>query len=541
MKYIAIACAALFLLAGCSRSAIGGDGRHNGTEPGVLRVAVVTEPKSLNPLLATDTTDGFIDRLMFEPLVSANPKGDPVPMLADVVPTLTNGGISKDGLTITYRLRKDATWTDGTPVTSQDVKFSWQAIVNPNDNVISRHGYDMVRSIDTPNDRTAVVHLKERFAPFVNTFFAESDQPYSIVPAHVLSKYPNINQLPFNNEPSVNDGPFKFASWTHGDRVVMDANSNFFKGKPGLNRVIVQFVPDENTAINLLRTHAIDYIFQASINTYPALKNVPNVQLVFVDMNAFEALEFNVQHPAISDPLVRKAIAYALDKSSLVARLTYNQDKVATGDLPDWMWAFDPSVKSYPHDVATARHLLAQAGWHPGPDGIARRDDKPLSLLLSTDNANATHREESLLVQEALKRIGIDVEIKYYPQDLLYATQAMGGILQSGKFDLTLAPWYAGIDPDDSSQFICAMLPPNGYNTARYCNPDMEAAQRDALTHYDVATRKKAYSQIEHLLLRDNPYIFFWWQRQMEAISVDFKGFSPNPTVESWNAWQWSI
>jgi peptide/nickel transport system substrate-binding protein len=541
MKYIAIACAALFLLAGCSRSTIGGSGRHNGTQAGVLRVAVVSEPKSLNPLLSTNTTDGFIDRLMFEPLLSADPKGSPVPMLASEVPALQNGGISKDGLTITYHLRKDAKWTDGTPVTSQDVKWSWQAIVNPNDNVISRHGYDVVRSIDTPDEHTAVVHLKERFAPFVNTFFAESDQPYGLAPAHVLAKYPNINQLPFNSEPTVNDGPFTFASWTHGDRIVLDANANFFKGKPGLNRVIVQFVPDENTAINLLRTHAIDYIFQASINTYPALKNLPNVQLVFVDMNAFEGLEFNTQHPGISDPLVRRAIAYALDKSSLVARLTYNQQKIATGDLPDWMWAFDPTVKSYPYDIATARKLLAEAGWQPGTDGIARRGDKPLSLLLSTDNANATHREESLLVQEALKRIGIDVEIKYYPQDLLYATQAMGGILQTGKFDLTLAPWYAGIDPDDSSQFICAMVPPNGYNTARYCNPDMESAQRDALSHYDIPTRKKAYSQIEHLLLRDNPYVFFWWQRQMEAVSIDFKGFAPNPTVESWNAWEWSI
>ncbi len=541
MKYIAIACAALFLLAGCSRSTIGAVGRHNGTQPGVLRVAVVSEPKSLNPLLVTTTTDDFIARLMFEPLVSAGPKGDPIPMLAAEVPTLVNGGISKDGLTITYRLLKDAKWTDGTPVTSQDVKWSWQAIVNPNDNVISRHGYDMVRSIDTPDKYTAIVHLKQRFAPFVNTFFAESDQPYSLAPAHVLAKYPNINQLPFNNEPTVNDGPFKFASWAHGDRIVLDANPNFFKGKPGLDRVIVQFVPDENTAINLLRTHAIDYIFQASINTYPALKNLPNVRLVFVDMNAYEALEFNVQHSGISDPLVRRAIAHALDKPSLVARLTYNQQKIATADLPDWMWAFDPTVKSSPYDIAAARKLVAQAGWRPGPDGIARRDDKPLSLLLSTDNENATHREESLLVQEALKRIGIEVEIKYYPQDLLYATQAMGGILQTGKFDLTLAPWYAGIDPDDSSQFICAMVPPNGYNTARYCNPDMESAQRAALTHYDTPTRKKAYSQIEHLLLRDNPYIFFWWQRQLEAIGIDFKGFQPNPTVESWNAWQWSI
>lgn len=541
MKYIAIACTAVFLLAGCSRSTVGGGGRHGGTQAGVLRVAIVSEPKSLNPLLSTTTVDNFIDRLMFEPLLSADPKGNPVPMLAAEVPALGNGGIDKSGLTITYHLRKDAKWSDGTPVTSQDVKFSWQAIVNPNDNVISRHGYDIVRSIDTPDDSTAVVHLKERFAPFVNTFFAESDQPYSLAPAHVLSKYPNINQVPFNSEPTVNDGPFKFASWTHGDRVVMEANPNFFKGKPRLDKVVIEFVPDENTAVNLLRTHAVDYIFQASITTYPALKSVRDTRLVFVNMNAFEALELNLQHPDLSDPLVRRAIAYALDKASLVARLTYKQEKIATGDLPDWMWAFDPTVKSYPHDVGTAKQLLAQAGWTPGPDGAVRRNGKALSLLLSTDNSSATHREESLLVQEALRRIGIDVEIKYYPQDLLYATQGMGGILQSGKFDLTLAPWYAGIDPDDSSQFICAMFPPNGYNTSRYCNPDMEAAQRDALAHYDMPARKAAYSKVEHLLLRDNPYIFFWWQRQMEAISVDFKGFDPNPTVESWNAWQWSI
>ncbi|HVA34484.1 MAG TPA: ABC transporter substrate-binding protein, partial [Candidatus Baltobacteraceae bacterium] len=292
---------------------------------------------------------------------------------------------------------------------------------------------------------------------------------------------------------------------------------------------------------NLLRTHAIDYMFQASINTYPALSQLPDARIVWVDVNGYEGLEFNVQRPGVSDPLVRRAIAYAFDKASLVSRLTHGQAKVATGDLPDWMWAYDPTVKSYPYNVATAKALLAQAGWPVGPDGIARRNGQPLTLLLSTENANATHREESLLVQAALRRIGIEVEIKYYPQNILYETAALGGILQGGKFDMSLAPWYAGIDPDDSSQFLCAAMPPNGYNTSRYCNPDMEAAQQTALTHYDIATRKAAYSRIEHLLARDNPYIFFWWQRQQEAVSVDFKNFTPNPVVESWNAWQWSI
>lgn len=529
MKY-AVVCAMLVAAgAGCARSGSTEptSGRHPWTQAGVLRVATIQESKSLNPLLASTTDDGFIDRLMFEPLLSADPAGNPVPMLAARVPTLANGGISRDGLTVVYHLRGDAFWSDGVPVTSHDVKWSWQAIVNPNDNVISRHGYDVVRAIGTPDDRTVVVHLKRRFAPFVNTFFAESDQPYDVVPAHVLAKYPNINQVPFDGAPTVSDGPFTFVSWTRGDRILLAANPRFFKGRPGLDRVVVQIVPDENTAVNLLRTHAIDYMFQASIATYPALKDAPGTRLVWVNMNAYDALEINVSH--VTNRVVRLAIAHALDKESLVVRLTHGQEKVATEDIPDWMWAFDPSVKSYPYDVATAKALLARAG------------GAPPHLLLATENANATHREESLLVQEALRRTGIDVEIKYYPQAVLYATAAMGGILQGGKFDLTLAPWYGGIDPDDSSQFLCAMFPPNGYNTSRYCSPDMEVAQHRALESYDQVVRAAAYARVQHLLARDNPYVFFWWQRQLEAVSVDFKGFSPNPVTESWNAWQWRI
>jgi peptide/nickel transport system substrate-binding protein len=543
MRAVAVGCALALLGMGCSRTGPAGApaGRHAWTRAGVLRVAVVQEPKSLNPLLATTTDDGFVDRLMFEPLLTADARGNPLPMLAARVPTTENGGISRDGLTVTYRLRDDAKWTDGVAVTSADVKWSWQAILNPNDNVISRHGYDLVRAIDTPDARTVVVHLQRRFAPFVNTFFAESDQPYDIVPAHVLAKYPNINQVPFNQAPAVSDGPFRFVSWTHGDRIVVAANPAFFKGKPALERALVEIIPDENTAINLLRTHAIDYVFQASISTYPALKDVPDTKLVWVNMNAFEGLEFNVSHAGISDPRVRVAIAHAFDKSGLVERLTHGRDTVATEDIPDWMWAFDPTVKSYPYDVTAAKRLLGQAGYVFGADNLARKNGRPLQLLLATDTANVTHREESLLVQEALRRIGILVEVKYYPQNLLYATQSMGGILQSGTFDLTLAPWYAGIDPDDSSQFTCAMLPPGGYNSARYCNPDMEAAQKNALGTYDQAMRAVAYGRIQHLLARDNPYVFFWWQRQQEAISVDFKGFDPNPVTESWNAWQWSI
>ncbi|MBV8373780.1 MAG: hypothetical protein JOY69_11020, partial [Candidatus Eremiobacteraeota bacterium] len=343
MRTRTIACTLALLVCACSKVGSGTTaGRHPWTHAGVLRVAVVQEPKSLNPLLATTTTDGFVDRLMFEPLITADPRGNPLPMLAERVPTTANGGISRDGLTITYRLRANATWSDGVPVTASDVKWSWQALINPNDNVISRHGYDIVRGIDIPDVHTVVVHLERRFAPFVNTFFAESDQPYGVAPAHVLSKYPNINQIPFNQAPTVSDGPFRFERWQHGDSIVVTANPSFFDGRPGLSRVVVEIVPDENTATNLLRTHSIDYIYQPSINTYPTLKDVAGARLVWVNANAYEGLGFNLKHPGVSDPRVRAAIAHAIDKQGFVERLTFERNKVATEDIPDWMWAFNP-------------------------------------------------------------------------------------------------------------------------------------------------------------------------------------------------------
>lgn len=543
MKRI-VAFALLGLLAvGCSKvsNGVGTGGRHSWTHPQELRVAIQSDVKSLNPLLDSNTTDVMIDRFMFEPLISADNTGGTIPMLATTVPTKANGGISPDGLTITYHLRTDVKWTDGVPVTSKDVKFSWQAIMNPNNNIVSRNGYDIIKSIDTPDDATVVVHLKHLFSPFVNTFFADSDQPYPVVPMHVLAKYPNINEVPFDSEPTVSDGPFRFAEWVHGDHITLTRNSAFFLGKPRLKRIILKVVPDENTSVNLLKTHDIDWIFEASIHNFQALQGTPDTKIVRTEVNGYEDLQINTARPILRDVRVRQAIAYAIDKPRLISTLTFDQDKAATEDIPDWMWAFDPNVKSLPFDPGKARTLLTQAGWTPGPDGIRTKNGRRLTLVMVSNPSNATRRQAAVQLQSMFKRVGIEAQIKFFTADILYAPAGMGGILQLGKFDLALDGWYAGIDPDDSSQFICANKPPGGYNYSRYCSSAMNAAQKQALSHYSQAKRKLAYAKTQALLAQDVPEIFFWWTNQLQPISVDFHGLKPSPVLENWNAWQWSI
>ena len=528
------------ILSACTQGAGGTAGGTSGST-GTLRIAIQQDVKNLNPLLNSNTTDAMISMLMFEPLLHPNEKGVQQPMLAASVPTLENGGISKDGLTVTYHLRKNVTWTDGVPVTSKDVKWSWQAIMDRNNNVISQHGYDYVKRIDTPDDYTVICHLKAKFAPFVNTFFTDSDQPYPVAPMHILSKYPNINNIPFNSNPIVSDGPFKFARWVHGDHIELTANDQFFMGKPGLRAIYIRIVPDENTTINLLRTHDIDWMFEASINNYPEVKDIPGIKLFWVDVNGYESMWLNTQRPYLQDVRVRRAVAMAIDKVRLVQTSTYGQEHIATEDQPPFMWSYDPNVRDYPHDVQGARRLLQQAGWTPGPNGVMTKNGESLTLVLVSNNSNATRRKNSVNVQAMLRQAGIGAEIKYFPGDVPFAPAGEGGILQGGKFDLAMAGWYAGIDPDDASLFTCANVAPKGYNYSRYCNPDMEAAQTMALQNYDEPTRKKAYWRIQELLHRDVPEIFFYYQRQMHPISVNFKGFAPSPSLESWNAWQWSI
>src|SRR5579862_7735144 len=204
----------------------------SGAPASQLRIGISTEPNSLSPLLALNDYEQFVDRLIFDVLVTVDAGGRRlVPRLATQVPTLANGGISKDGLTITYHLRRNVRWHDGVPFTSKDVVFSWHAVLNPANNVLSRRGYDQVASMATPDDYTVVMHMKRLYAPAIDTIFGESDTPFCILPAHLLAQYPNLNQVPFNAAP-VGTGPFKFARWLRSDRIVLTANASYFRGAP---------------------------------------------------------------------------------------------------------------------------------------------------------------------------------------------------------------------------------------------------------------------------------------------------------------------
>jgi len=361
------------LAAGCA------SGVRPNADPPRLRIGLTTEPNSLSPLLALNDYEQLTDRLIFDVLVTADAGGRRlVPRLAAVVPSVENRGFSRGGRTLTYHLRRNVRWQDGVPFTSKDVAFSYAAIMNPANNVPNRHGYDLIASVATPDPYTVVFSMKRPFGPAVASLFSDT-VPNAILPAHLLGREKNLNRIPFNDRP-VGTGPYRVVRWDRGDRIELEANDDYYLGRPKIARLSIRFASDENAMIDLVRTHAVDLYTQASVNAYGRLKTIPDVATALGDAHAASTVLINTTRPILRDVRVRRAIAAAIDKRAIVKNFVFGAGLVATGDLPPFMWASNPHLQADDFDPQRARTLLRQAGWKPGKDGIAVKAGRRLAL-----------------------------------------------------------------------------------------------------------------------------------------------------------------
>jgi peptide/nickel transport system substrate-binding protein len=523
---------ALLALAGCTQ--VAGGGWHGGSD--TLRIGAAISPNSFNPILVTESIENNVDRLIYNGLTLVDDSGRVLPDLATEVPTLQNGGIGKDGLTITYHLRRGVTWQDGAPFSSDDVRFSYSAVMNPNTLVANRVGYDKVARVDTPDPYTVVFHLKERHAPFVTSVFNSGTVGY-VVPAHLLRKYHDLNRVPFNAAP-VGTGAYRMVRWARGDRIEFRANETYFKGVPKIKNIVLYDIPQENTGISQLQTRELDWYHAISEASYGVLKDVPGIKIIATPQNAYRSILINNER--LRDVLVRRAIAYAIDKAMLVRNVTHGTGTLATEDIPSFMWAYDKDVPTYNYDPPKARALLAQAGWRLGSNGILQRNGQPLSLTMVLRQGAAGDNAMAVVVQSWLRAVGIELTIKTFQGSTLFAL-GPSGVLEPGKYDLDISGFASSADPDNSLQFMCRYRPPNGFNWIRYCNPAMDRAQTEAVQSYDQTARKRAYAKIERLLATDVPQIFIYYQPDINAINPALRNFKPSIVTPMWNAHEWQL
>jgi peptide/nickel transport system substrate-binding protein len=542
-------CLLFIQLAGCSKGgggtqAVTGPGGGNSwTKHGVLRWAGVTEPDNMDPVVGNNQTEVDLSMFWAGYLFNWTDQNRLLPELAADVPTLKNGGISKDGLTITYHLRKGVKWQDGAPFSADDVIYTYEQVNNKNNFVASTVGYDKsyITGIDKKDDYTIVVHLARRWAPFVNNFFTMGSTPYIILPKHILSKYPNINRIPFNTIP-VGTGPFKVVEYQKGSLIRMVANPNYWRGAPKLKEVDYHIIPDETTILTQLESHDIDFEYYAPSSQATELNKLQGYRIFLTPFTQYGQIALNLQHPPLDDVRVRQALAYATDARTLIHNITHDVYVPGYSDQPPFLWAYNSHVKRYNYNPAMAGQLLDQAGWTLGQDGYRHKGGQTLSFTIAGVIGRYDQIQQQAVMQNEWKVVGVKLDVKNYIAPHYFATYGEGGVLQAGKFDVALLSWINGIDPDDSTLFMCDQFPPAGQNIYHFCSHELDAAEKEALSDYDPSKRKAAYDKIQAILAEREPLIISWFVRRQDVANSDLKNYKPAHAVSTfWNTWEWEI
>ncbi|HEY0613090.1 MAG TPA: peptide ABC transporter substrate-binding protein [Candidatus Elarobacter sp.] len=514
--------------------------RHAWTEPGHVRIGVLRTIDNLNPLLSGQAGVTDIAQFLFSGLIRYDASGNPIPDAAREVPTQRNGGISADGKTITYHLRPDVRFADGRPLTADDVVFTWRQVMNPRNNVPYHFPYDQALDVRATDRLTVVARLRAPFAPFVAGFFRCGTQG-SILPKHLLDGKPNLNEDPFGTKP-VGSGPYVVERYDTNSVIEMVPNRYWHGGKPGLRRVTLRIIPNENTLLVSLRTHELDFYFGAPEQQLRELRALPGTRVDAQPSAQFEMLVFNARRAPFDDLRVRRAAARAIDFRT-IARTVY-----LDVDLPDWgdvfprSWAYTPQPDPSSYDPAEARRLLDEAGWKPGPDGIRTKDGKRLEVEIRTVAGVIPRQNAEVLMQQQLRAAGFDLQVHNAPANMVFAPYGAGGLFATGKFDLAIYAWTQLPDPDDTQTAAPESLPPHGANYSGVKDERLGRLQAQARSVYDRARRKVLYAQVERRLGEVLPYHTIVWRANVNAWNDDLRGVAPAQAVSDfWNVGSWTL
>ncbi|HEY9179660.1 MAG TPA: ABC transporter substrate-binding protein [Candidatus Baltobacteraceae bacterium] len=456
--------------------------------------------------------------LICQTLIGLDASNHLVPLLVTRIPSRENGGISPDGKRITYHLRPDVRFADGTPLTSADVAFTYRAIIDPRNNVLSVDAYQRIASLQTPDRHTVVVRLKSAWNAAVTRLFAQSDFAFGILPAHAF-RDTKLGRAPWEQHP-FGTGPFRVAQWRRGDRIDLERNP-YFRPAPKLARIILTIIPDATAAFDALRAHDVDVA-----PLYPQMlaqaRGLHDVRVQETPENATFWLSLQTSRPPAQDVRVRKAFAYALDLNTVAD--AYDRVYPAAGAIlpPELAW-HDASIRPYPHDLRKARELLG---------------GKPLDAQLVTITENPLYTRIATVVQQQLAQAGVRVSIKQFPTALFNAPE---GPIRNARFTIAIDGWLGGADPEQSIVFLCEQANADGDNISRYCDPRFEALFRDQERTRSTARRAADFMAMQRLIHDDVPVIPLYYETYFDGVSTRVHGFARNMLRFPVDPQTWSV
>jgi peptide/nickel transport system substrate-binding protein len=526
---------------------------------GTVVLIIPEEPTTLNYYMSDAAIVRQVaDAISMTGLAMVDEKGNFVPVLASELPTEANGGLSADKLTVTWKLLPNLKWSDGEPLTSDDIKFTWEALSNPASGALSgTGGISQIASIDTPDAVTAVVHYSTPYAGYLSQFI------YGIFPRHATGGTSDMSGWDWNRQP-VGAGPFVVTDWASGESITMEPNPYYYKaGKPYLSKLIFNIVPEPAAQIALMKEG------KAQVQLWPGIDN-PEDYGSTVGVNAHEvmvpgvwnlAIDFNLSkpfdgdpgatppHPILGDIRVRQAISSAIDYDTLIKQVLNNTVAPSTSPFA-YGWYQCNQARLYPYDADKAKSLLDEAGWVVGTDGIRvakgakyAPDGTRLSLeLQGYTNFEPLQRTEEFIV-ENLKAVGIEAKIQNYDFSIIFGSYEDNSPRMIGDYDMLIYDRSLSIEPQGSVEnaYLSTQIPssanPTGGNIWRWVNPEGDALIKQAGGTFDLAARKEAYCGLAKLINTDLPQDYIY-------LLQDGYGYANNLTgylVSTWGSMVWDV
>ncbi len=523
-------------LGGCKTADDGGaaaDGKP--VVGGTLVIGYEQEPSILNPLIEGGDMMATKDVLsnVLVGLVRIKPDFTYEPVLAEEIPSVENGGVTEDPFTVTWKLKKEAVWSDGTPVSAEDVKFTQETIMNPDWKILSKAGYEDVESVEIIDDKTVKFTFKKKLANYREWMSASS----VVLPKHALEGK-DFNTV-MNKSIPVASGPFVFESWADGDSITLARNDKFWGDRTAyLDKVVFKWVPDTNTQIAQMKTGEVHAVNPSpDVSLIPQLEAIDGVTVQADPGTIWEHLAFNLEKPDVSDVKVRAAIAYVVDRQKIVdevmAGVVKPLDDIFVPEQADF---YSAAWAMYKPDAAMVDKLMGEAGYAKDADGMWAKGGKKVTLEFKTTANNKGREKMFQILQAQLKESGFDVKLAFEDAGVFFGESTANGNFQVGEW-----AWVASPDPSVKTLFSSEQLPPDGQNYYRYKNADVTKWINEADASLDLAKRAELSKMISAQMAKDLPLIPLYQRLQILSFQDKVKGPDNNPTLEGpfWNLGDW--
>lgn len=530
-----------------------------------ITIVIPEDPPSFNPMVADTGYDALVMELVLLGMADIDPNGNVFPELAAELPTVDNGGVAIDEdagtMSVTWKMREDIEWSDGTPVTADDVLFTWNAISDPvNGTWIP--GIDYVDSVEQLDKYSFVVNYNTIYPGYLTQFGGEQ---LSIWPAHYCNAEQGFLAWDCGREP-LSDGPFVLNDWVQGDHMTFHKNENYYDApKPELDQVIVQIVPDDAVRKTMMLNGDADIDMWINVNTAKDLEGSEKAKVSQSPIDRWVMrLYFNLAakgtvdaaatpHPILSDVNVRQAIRSAIDVDTITSEIFHG---LATPTWTEFFRApYQCNVPRPAYDPEGAKAMLEKAGWtdsdgdgvrecHGCSTGAPEGYPMEMEFITYAEFGEPLELTQQLIAEE-LGEVGIKMNISVVEGSILWDQAENGGIEQSGNFDVDI--WddgYAGVDPTDYIWELYseeALVPGGGNNVMRYDNPEVDALIDEAYT-LDEASRKETFCAIADHINEDLPVIHLFTTPNLEAYSARLTGVQSTVNdLVTWNISDWTL